>query len=270
MDSVATGLVIVAIVVAVIILNVVRGRKKRERDTTGSVWGGTAPSNVGTGPYREQPQPEMAPHPDRTPEPDFEPQPQGRVIAEAELVQQLTAATTTEECVQVWNDAPSGSDIEGQAEQKYAQLIAEQVAAATNLEETWAAINDVHDDFEGMTAVNQAAFEKILTFAADTDEVMELHEALPDDIDSEFVNTVLAKALAVAQDSDDVQKVYDETGEGSEQEKAAIIRRIELATTLDECQAVWEDWDIGHDYWKLAVQHCARLIESGAPTSDDE
>lgn len=261
--------VIAAIVVIAVIVLLKRlfGSKPSIEDRA-SVWGESPSISLEPDSRRDRFGPDASFQAQPQPHETFVAEPaQDPAELEAELRRDLVAATTPAECYDVYRDTDSGSQLEREAEQKYVQLVRQEVTAATTGEDIWAAIDGL-EDIDGIKAVKSEAFDKLLNLATTTQEAMDVYAEL--DSEDERNDKALAAAIALAKSGEDVNLVDNELyEEDAELVRAAFTKRLEFVTTLEAASDLIGEYDIGDDEWKLAVQHAAALVQSGAPVSDE-
>lgn len=115
------------------------------------------------------------------------------------------------------------------------------------------------------------AYDKALTLVSTTEEALEFYDQYQGyDDEDEFPDQILRRALELAQDADDAAEVCEQAESGSELERQSALRQIELSTTVEECQSIWDNLGIDHEYGQKAIVRAASIISSSGANGTSE
>ena len=115
------------------------------------------------------------------------------------------------------------------------------------------------------------AYDKALTLVSTTEEALEFYDQYQGyDDEDEFPDQILMRALELAQDADDAAEVCEQAQSGSEIERLSALRQIELSTTVEECQSIWDNLGIDHEYGQKAIVRAASIISSSGASGTSE
>lgn len=182
-----------------------------------------------------------------------------------------TSASDVRELYESYTNQYNDEAFANRIAERFVELARVELAKAETVDDCMDLIDNTlpSDAIGSSDDVVNDAYDKVLTLVSTTEEALEFfHEYQSYGDEDEFPDQILKRALELAQDADDAAEVCQQAETDSELERLSALRQIELSTTVEECQSIWDNLGIDHEYGQKAIVRAAAIIAtSPTPTN---
>jgi hypothetical protein len=176
-------------------------------------------------------------------------------VTDDELRQELAAATTIDEVVDVYRSAPHNSPVQHEAVLKAAAMLTAEYEAATTFDACWEAYNaaDINLNEDEIQVVRSHALKKVLTLATTAEEALRVHSETPsgskiEDEAADKVIDLLTNKCEAAKSVADCWRLFNEVkdldcswDDMEEIQNKVLVRAVTFIATYQEARDFFDE-----------------------------